>query len=346
MKAAVYEDIEKISIKDIAIPKTPEGGMLVKILGCSVCGSDVRTYFFGNSMINPPWIIGHEIVGEIIENLSDNGMKKKQRITVGTAIPCGHCYHCYLGHYTMCSNMKAHGFEFPGGYAQYMAIDPYAIEREVLNIIPDNVSSDEACLTEPLACVLNAQEILNIGLGDNVVVIGTGAIGCMHIQLARVRGASKIIAFDLNKKRLEVAKKFDVDYVANPEEEDPKEIIEKIIGKEGANVIIVACGVGQAQSLALDLAAPRGRICNFGGLPKTSPMNTINANLIHYKELNVMGSFSSNPRQNFQALQLIASGKINVKPLISKVMSLDRLEEAILEMKRGESMKIIIHPNE
>lgn len=346
MKAAIYEGIEKISIKDISTPKTPEGGMLVKVIGCSVCGSDVRTYFFGNSMINPPWIIGHEIVGEIIENLSNNGMLKGERVTVGTAIPCGHCNNCYSGYYTMCSNMKAHGFEFQGGYAQYMPINSYAIDRKVLNPIPDNVTSNEACLTEPLACVLNAQEIINVSLGDNVVVIGTGAIGCMHIQLAHIRGASKIIAFDINEKRLEIAKKFHVDYLANPEKEDPKEVIKKIMGEKGANVIIVACGVAKAQSLALELAAPRGRICNFGGLPKTNPMNTINANLIHYKELSVMGSFSSNPRQNSQALDLIASGKIDVKPLITKTMPLEKLEEAILEMKQGQSMKIIIQPNE
>lgn len=344
MKAAIYRGTEDIVIQDVPMPEAPAGGMLVKVHGCAVCGSDVRTYFFGNSMITPPWIIGHETVGEIIENNSGNGMQVGQRITVGTAIPCGHCRQCYLGHYTMCENMTAHGFEFPGGYAEYMAIEPYAIQQGVLNCIPEHVNSDEACLTEPLACVLNGQEILNVGLGDRVLVIGTGAIGCMHIQVAHARGAAIVLALELDDRRLAVAKEF-ADHIANPAKEDPKEFVDrwtKDLG--GVNVVIVACGVAKAQMLALELASPRGRICNFGGLPKTDPMSTINANLIHYKELSIFGSFSSNPRQNQQALSLIASGAVNVKPLISKSLPLDLLESAILEMKRGESMKIVIHP--
>ena len=344
MKAAVYRGIQDIGIENIPIPETPDGGMLLKIHGCAVCGSDVRTYLFGNSMLCPPWVIGHETVGEIVENKSNNGMQPGQRITVGTAIPCGHCQHCYSGHFTMCSNMTAHGFDYPGGYSEYMAISPQAIKQEVLNCVPDHLSSDEACLAEPLACVLNGQEILNVGLGDRVVVIGTGAIGCMHIQVARARGASQIIALEMDPRRLNIAKQF-ADYVSNPNEEDPKQFVDQLTKHLGGpSVVIVACGSAQAQAQALELAGPRGRICNFGGLPKTNPMSTINANLIHYKELSVLGSFSSNPRQNTQALQLIASGVVNVKPLISKTLPLEKLEEAILEMKRGDSMKIIIRP--
>lgn len=344
MKAAIYRGTEDIVIENVPVPKTPDGGMLLKVHGCAVCGSDVRTYFFGNSNITPPWITGHETVAEIVENKSENGMQPGQRITVATAIPCGHCQHCYSGHFTMCANMTANGFDFPGGYAEYMTVSPLAIKQGVLNCVPDHLSSEEACLTEPLACVLNGQEILNVSLGDRVVVIGTGAIGCMHIQVARARGASQVIALEMDHRRLEIAKQF-ADHVANPKEEDPKQFVDRLTKHlGGANVIIVACGVAQAQALALELAGPRGRICNFGGLPKTNPMSTINANLIHYKELSVSGSFSSNPRQNAQALQMIASGIVNVKPLISKTLPLEKLEEAILEMKRGESMKIIIRP--
>ncbi|CVK19134.1 zinc-binding dehydrogenase [Sporomusa sphaeroides] len=345
MKAAVYEGIEQIKVQTVADPDVPEGGMLVKIHGCSVCGSDVRTYYHGNSMIKPPWIIGHETVGEVIENRSKNMLPIGQRITIGAAIPCGYCYNCYSGNHTMCSNMQAHGFEFPGGYAEYMAVSPLAIQQGVINAIADHVNFDDACLTEPLACVLNAQEILNVGLEDRVVVIGTGAIGCMHMQIARVRGATQVIAYDVDDKRLEIAGAFDADHIFNSSQQDPLEVIQRKFGGMGANVVIVACGSGDAQAKALELAGPRGRICNFGGLPKTSPMNTINANLLHYKELSVYGSFSSTPKQNTTALRLISSGKVNVRPLISKRMPLQNLKDAILEMKNGTSIKIVIQPH-
>lgn len=344
MRAAIYQGIEKIAIEENPIPKTPQGGILLKILGCAVCGSDVRTYFFGNSLISPPWIIGHETVGEIVENLSGNGMSIGQRVTVATAIPCGYCMQCQQGHYTMCENMKAHGFEFPGGYAEYMAIDPYAIKRGVLNCVPDHLSSEEACLTEPLACVLNGQERLQVGLGDRVLVIGAGAIGCMHMQVARARGAQQVLALEVNEKRLNIAQQF-ADHIANPHNEDPKQFIEKWTRSSGGvDVVIVACGAADAQALALELAAPRGRICNFGGLPKTNPFSTINANLMHYKELTVLGSFSSSPHHNRLALEMISSNIINVKPLISKKLPLESLESAILEMRQGTSMKIVIQP--
>jgi len=344
MIAAVYEGIEQINIKEVPTPVTPEGGLLLKIHGCSVCGSDVRTYYSGNRFITPPWIIGHETVGEVVENRSDSNLSVGQRVAVGTAIPCGHCHSCYSGHYTMCSNMQAHGFAFPGGFAEYMAVEPLAIQQGCINEIPDSVSSDQACMTEPLACVLNAQEIINVCLGDRVVVIGAGAIGCMHMQVARVRGASKIIACDIDDKRLQAASQLNPDYIFNSLHHDPAEIIKRETGERGANVVIVACSSAKAQSLALEIASPRGRICYFGGLPKSDPHVTINANLIHYNELSVFGSFSSTPLQNTTALNLISSGRVNVQPLITKRMHLNDLVSAIQEVKNGTSMKVVIYP--
>ncbi len=344
MKSAVYNGIENISIQDNPRPEIIDGGILLKIHGCAVCGSDIRTYSFGNGMLNPPWIIGHETVGEVVENKSKNGLKPGQRVAVATAIPCGHCQYCYEGKHTMCSNMLAHGFNFPGGFSEYMAISPYAVERNVLNVIPEHITSEEACLTEPLACVLNGQELLNIGLGDRVLVIGTGAIGCMHIQVAYARGASQVIALEINPARINIAKQYS-DYIINPAEVDIKEYLNSSSKEFGdINVVIVACSSAEAQAQAIELAGPRGRICNFGGLPKNNPIANINANQIHYKELTILGSFSSSPRHNKQALQMISSGAVDVKPLISKTVKLEQLEDAILEMKRGDSMKIIVKP--
>jgi L-iditol 2-dehydrogenase len=222
---------------------------------------------------------------------------------------------------------------------------PYAaIRTGCVNTIPDNLSFEEATLAEPLACAINGQELLKVGMGDTVVVIGGGALGCMHADLAKLRGARKVILVEIQEQRLEHARKFSVDVIINGVTEDVgKRVFDETEGF-GASVVVVAAPSAQAQAQALTLAAKQGRISFFGGLPKNNPMVTINANLVHYRELCIIGAYGSKPRLNRLALDLLAAGKFRTSCLIGMVVPLERIEEGIEAMAKGRVLKVVVRP--
>ena len=213
-----------------------------------------------------------------------------------------------------------------------------------VNIIPDNLSFDEASITEPFACAINGQELSKVAEGDNVVIIGAGPIGCMHIELARARGAGKIILVELSESRLEMARKFNADVYINPETQD---VISKVLSEtdgRGADVIIIAAPSGKAQEDAVSMAAYSGRINFFGGLPKDNPVVKLDSNIVHYKELFINGTSGSLPRHNKKALDLFSSGAVSAKDFITHTFPLEEILEGIRTVESGKSLKVIIHP--
>jgi L-iditol 2-dehydrogenase len=345
MKAAVYEGKESIQQREVDMPALPEGGLLLRVKACAICGADVRTFHHGHRSRQPPWIIGHEIAGQVAQ-VADGveRLRVGDRVTVAAAVPCGQCRFCVQGWRNMCSSIKAHGNHYPGGFAEYMAVMPEVIEQGAVNRIPDHVSYDEAAITEPLACVINGQELLNVSLGDTVAVIGAGPIGCMHVEVGRSRGANRTIHIELQASRLERAKAFGADFYINSRLEDPVEKVREVTDGQGADVVIVACPSREAQEQSLEMAAVRGRISLFGGLPKSDPYIKFNSNIVHYKEITVHGAFTSSPEQNQNALGLIAAGRINTQALITHKLSLTDLVKGIEIIERGEGLKVVVNP--
>ncbi len=345
MRAAIYEGKESIQLRQVAVPALPEGGLLLQVKACAICGSDVRTFHHGHRTCKPPWILGHEIAGQVVQVAEGvQAFQVGDRVTVANAIPCGRCRFCVRGWRNMCTSVKAHGSRYPGGFAEYMAIMPEVIEQGAVTHIPDHVSYDEAAISEPLACVINGQELLKVSLGDTVVVVGAGPIGCMHAQVARSRGASRIIHTELKVSRLEQARAFGADFIINSSVQDPVERVLEITGGQGADVIIIACPSHQAQEQSLQMAAVRGRISFFGGLPHSEPYIKFDSNIVHYKEITVCGSFTSSPEQNRLALSLIAAGRINTRALITHTLPLDDLVTGMGMIERGEGLKLVVHP--
>lgn len=244
----------------------------------------------------------------------------------------------------MCTAVKAHGNHYPGGFAEYMAVAAEVIEQGAVNLIPDHVSFDEAALTEPLACVINGQELVNTSLGDMVAIIGAGPIGCLHVEMARARGATRIIHLELQASRLERARAFGADVYINSSLEDPVERVLEVTDGQGADVVIVACPSKEAQAQALQMAGVRGRISLFGGLPKSDPYIKFDSNIVHYKELAVYGAFTSSPEQNRTALALIAASRINTQALITHKLPLADLVRGIELIERGEGLKVVVNP--
>lgn len=345
MKAAVLEEVGKLVIKEVEFPRVDTRGLLVKVESCAICGTDVKVYHYGHRLIHPPRITGHEVAGTIVEVGKEvKGYKVGDRVAVAPAVPCGQCYYCRRGIQSMCDNLTAIGYHYDGGFAEYMAVPPRAVENACVNFIPANITPDEAALAEPLACALNGQELSGVKLGNVVMIIGAGPMGCLHADLAKVNGATKVIISEISPARLGLSKISQADIFINSQEEDPiKRVMVETEGR-GADVVIVACSSGLAQEQALQMVAKRGNVNFFGGLPKDHSIIRFDSNLLHYREFAVVGTHGSAPRHNRLALDLIGSGKINAKKYITHRLRLEKLLEGLAMVERGEGLKIIIKP--
>lgn len=273
-----------------------------------------------------------------------DGFRDGQRVAVAPAIPCGECRYCRRGAETMCERLRSIGYQFDGGLAEFMAVPASALSAGCVNSVPEAVSFEEAALAEPLACVINAQELIHVGDGDTVLVIGAGPIGCLHAALARIRGAASMILVDLRRERLQMAGPFGADILIDASREDVQARVLEATDGAGASVVVVAAPSHRAQEQAVALAARRGRINFFGGLPKTEPTISLDANTVHYCELTVVGSYGSRPSHNRQALDLVASGRLPMRALVGLELPLDRVVEGLLAVEQGQVLKVIVRP--
>jgi len=347
MKAAVIEKLGVINVCEVPKPELLPGSMLIRVEACAICGSDIRIFRKGDPRATFPRIVGHEIAG-VIEKM---GSKVKKfhvgdRVTVAPGHGCGKCKYCLNGMGNVCINPQPSiGYASSGGFAQYIVPPVNVVENGFVNIVPDNVTFEEASMAELLACCINGQERAGLGQGDTVLIIGAGPAGCMHVELARARGASKVILTQRSMPRLLLAKeKFKPDVIIAGEGEEVIKRVKEETDGLGADVVIVAAPSPQAQEAAFSMVAPRGRVNFFGGLPKDNKMITIDANIIHYTECSATGASSSLGRQNREALDLISQGLINAKEYITHRFSLDHVLMAFTAVENKEAIKAVIFP--
>ena len=345
MNAAVLEELDKLVVKEVPDPAVGQDDALVKVYSCAVCGSDIRIFHHGNNRVHPPAIIGHESSGEIVavgERVT--GFAIGDRVALGADVPCGECAVCKAGYGNNCSINYAMGYQFQGSFAEYVPLNRIMLNFGPVHKIPDSMSWDEAALAEPLACVLNAVEITGVGLGDTVVVMGAGPIGCMIIPVALMCGAAKVIAINRSPGRLEFAKKVGADVVICSSEEDQIERVLEVTGGLGADAIFTANPSPQSHADALKMAKNRGRVNLFGGLPAGSKVE-LETNLIHYKELLVSGAHGAVPRHHRQAIDIIASGRIDIKAFISHRYPLEQTPEAFAMAESKAGLRVMVKPN-
>lgn len=319
----------------------------MRVRNCSTCGTDAKILKFGHHHIVPPRVMGHEIAGEVVElGPGVAGWEPGDRVQVIAAIPCGQCPDCLRGRMTICPNQESLGYHYEGGFAEFMVVPAKVLAVNGLNAIPDGVSFAEASVAEPLACAVNAQMLARVGDGDDVVVVGSGPIGCLHVRLARARGAARVFLVDVNAERLAMAANLvspDASLVSG--EVDVVEQVAKLTDGRGADIVITAAASGQAQEQAIQMTARQGRISFFGGLPKDKPIIALDSNLVHYRELTIVGANGSSPEHNAEALRLIAAGAVPVADLITHTLRLDQALDAFDIVARGEAIKVTIEPS-
>jgi L-iditol 2-dehydrogenase len=347
MKVLRFYAPEDVRVEEAPEPPCAPDEVKLRVRNCSTCGTDVKIFHNGHQNLSPPRVIGHEIAGEVVEVGSEvSGWSVGDRAQVIAAVPCGDCHECRKGWMAVCQNQTSMGYQYDGGFAEFMVVPPQVLKVDGLNRIPENVGYDEASAAEPLACAINAQELLDIEEGDTVVVFGAGPIGCMHIRVARgVHKAGRVFLVDVNADRLKMsADAVDPDEVINGAEVDVVERVMELTGGRGADVIITATAANVTQEQAIAMAARNGRISFFGGLPKTNPTITCDSNVVHYRQLHIHGANGSAPEHNKRALEYISTGQVPVKDLITVHLPLDRVLEAFDIVKKGEAIKVTVEP--
>jgi L-iditol 2-dehydrogenase len=346
MKAAVMEGCDVLTVKDIAEPACGVNEAIVRVEACAVCGSDIRIFHYGNDRVKPPSVIGHEIAGTVVETGKQvTRVKVGDRIALGADVPCGKCYWCVNGMGTNCAINYAIGYQFPGGFQQYMLLNQTTLDYGPVTNIPDHVSFDEAAIAEPLGCAINGLELAKFGLGRSICIIGLGPIGCMMLELSKVYGASKVFAVQRSRKRLEQARKFlpGARFIAT-EDEDPVKVVLEETGGEGVDLAITTAGTVKAHEDAIMMVRHRGYVNLFGGL-KNQPKLTLDSNIIHYRECYIMGSHGALPRHHEMAVGLIASDRVHAREYVSKKCALDDIRNAFDYHESRAGLKVIVTPS-
>ncbi|MCL2463303.1 MAG: alcohol dehydrogenase catalytic domain-containing protein, partial [Defluviitaleaceae bacterium] len=309
MLAARVYGMDDLRVEHCDKPACPEGSILVRVMACSICGTDVRIYRKGDYRAQYPVIIGHEIAGEIAEVAPGvKGYNIGDRVCVAPGHGCGHCRTCQKGYPNVCTNPHPSlGYKLNGGFAEYIAVPEHILRLGFVNKIPDGLSYNQAALSEITACCLNAQANICVQPGDTVLIMGCGPAGIIHAHLSKHFGAGRVIVTQRSSGRLERAKAMFpdvIDRTISSDEEDLNSEIMKETNGDGADVVIVCAPSREAQEKAATLVAPRGRVNFFGGLPKDDCIDKIDANVLHYKEYFISGASSSLPENNREALRL------------------------------------------
>ncbi|MCD6396429.1 MAG: alcohol dehydrogenase catalytic domain-containing protein [Spirochaetaceae bacterium] len=346
MKAVVVRAPMDFSVETVPIPKVSQGGLLLKVLACGLCGSDLRTLRMGHRKVTFPWTIGHEISGEIVEVGSEysGDLKNGDILAVGPLAYCGTCDFCQDGEYELCENQKEIGQHWPGGFAEYIAIPEENVLLGNIQKVPEGGDPVIAAITEPVSSCVNAQEKADIKLGETVVIIGTGPIGCIHISLARARGARKIFVVDISADRLKLAEAFEPDALINGSECDPVEEVMKLTEGRGAHVVIAAAPAPQAAVQAVEMARKGGRVIQFGGMPKDNCKPGVDMNIVHYRGLHIIGTTTFAPRHNRIALNLLLEGIIPADKLVTHTFPLENFVEGAKLALEGKVLKGVFIP--
>lgn len=344
MRAAFLVGPTKFEIRDIPEPEPPPDGLVLAIKACGVCGSDLRRWKEGIPPGGEPVIAGHEISG-VVSAVGKHlkGYAAGDRLAVAPDVHCGDCYYCKRCMYNLCDNLRLVGITpgYPGGFAEKMILTGEILTNGVVHKIPGDMAYSDAAFAEPCSSVLATHAHIDTGLGDTVVVMGAGPIGCLHIAVSMARGAKVILSEPMPVRR-EMALSFSPEWVIDPFSEDLVRRVREITCGVGVDSVICANPVAATQTQAVELVRKGGKVVLFGGLPKANPMTTLNGNLIHYGEIQVIGSFSYHPSFHETALEVIDRKLIASQKLITHIFPLEQIDEAFQTAAAGEALKILV----
>jgi L-iditol 2-dehydrogenase len=352
MRAAIWDGPGAMRVGEVADATCPVDGVLLRVTACGICGTDVRAFFNGDRRISPPWVLGHEISGEVVEigeqaagELAQADVKVGDHVHCISTLWCGRCRLCRSGNEHLCVRHELMGFDYQGAYAELLAIPEIALKN--LFAIPEGLSDAEATFADPLSDAICGHKDLAVGLDESVVVIGAGPVGTAHAAIARLEGAGQVLLLEASSDRLGLAREILGDermsYIDVSNGYGTAAVRDATDGI-GADVVIVACSSGDAQEQAMEMAAPRARVLFFGGLPKGTTHIRFPSNILHYGEVQVLGSYASRHRDQLHALDMLAGDIGGLRRVVSDIVDLDATPEAFERIRSGGVLKIVVRP--
>ena len=339
MVNAVLKEVGQIDVEEAVLPEPRAGELLIKVMACGVCGTDVHIFSGGKGAAdNPlPIVLGHEFSG-IVEKVGIGvpDIKAGDRVSIDPNVLCGHCYYCLNGIGHFCENMIGIGTLINGGFSQYCVVPFRSAYR-----ISDSTSFVEGAMAEPLACCLHGIEMCNISSGDDVVIIGGGMIGLLMVQLAKIQGAGRIVLVEPVEKKRSLGQKLGADICIDPVKCDVGESLRNA-GINRVSVVIECVGKPSTIQTAIEIAGKKSTVMIFG---LTHPDETIDVKPfdLFRNEIEVKSSFI-NPYTISRAIALIDSKKIDVKSMIADCVPLKRLVSILSDESLRAEGKYIVEP--
>ncbi|MDU8925584.1 alcohol dehydrogenase catalytic domain-containing protein [Pasteurellaceae bacterium LIM206] len=335
VRAVCLQAPQKVGIKEVPYPTKKVDEVLIKIESMGICGSDIGAYRGTNPLVTYPRVLGHELIGVVLE--SGIGMPKDikvgDRVVIEPYVYCGQCYPCSIGRTNCCENLKVLGVHIDGGMQEVMAHPAHLITK-----VPSNLPIEQLVLAEPLTISLHAVHRTQVKAEEFVTIIGAGAIGLMAALVALAYGATPILV-DILDGRLDYAKQIGIPHIINPNKQDDIETIKGITHGRMSEVVIEASGANSAVKNTLKYTSFAGRVA-LTGWPKSE--TSLPTNLITFKELNIYGSRTSEGEFK-EALELLSSGKLNPNHIISKIIKFEQLPEFI--QKQSENPEQFLKVN-
>ncbi len=337
MKVAYWYNNKDIRIEEVPDPRPGPAEMLVRVMSCGICGSDIVEWY---RLPRAPLVQGHEIGAEVVAvGKSVKKYKPGDRVFIAPKVPCLQCYYCRNGHYPQCSEVKE---RLPGGFAGYILV-PEILVKNGTYLLPDSMTFDQSTFIEPLACVVRAQRLAGVQKGQSVLVIGCGMSGLLHIKLARTKGC-KIIAADINKTKLEIARQMGADITINAADNISEQLM-KETGRK-ADVVLLCASADSAVEQAW-LTVDKGGVIVLFAVPAPDKKVVVPVNDFWMKEITILSSYYCGPPDIVEALKLIEWQTITVDDLITHRLPLaDIVKGFQLVVDGRESVKVIIKPNE
>ena len=336
MKAVCIEKPWSVGVKDVDRVEPNYEESVIKVHAAGICGSDIGAFRGTNNIVSYPRIIGHEIAGEVISvgTKNPNNIKVGDRVVIDPYTYCGHCYPCSLGKTNCCRNIKVRGVHIDGGMCEY-----FTHYTDMLVKIPDGLDWEKAALAEPLTIALHAIHRLNLKKGEHIVVFGAGTIGLLVAMASLAYEAIPIIV-DIVDERLELAKSIGVKYTINPKRDNTEQKVAELTHDAYAECVCEASGASASIRASFDVVCHAGRVA-FTGYPKGE--TTLPTDIITKKELDVLGT--RNSRGDFpEALELIASKKVDVEKIITKVVPVEEAPETLRDIEKnpGNYLKVVV----
>jgi L-iditol 2-dehydrogenase len=348
MKAAVILKPGVIAIQDLPIPTPGPGDVLLKVEACALCGTDQRV-LSGEKHVDVP-IVGHEITGCVTAvGAGVTQFKPGERYIVQTVVGCGECPMCALHRENLCEKgFKAIGYQWNGGFAEYMIMPKKAVDQGCLIPIPQDLSPELGTLIEPLSCCVNGMKYIPMETAEHVLIFGGGIIGVLNGLVARARGARRITIMDVSTDRLNLLQKIGLpfdDFVSSREHK-PDEWVKSATRGRGVDAVVVAASVKQLVTVGIKLLKRSGHLSIFAGMPKSDPTELTDLNLIHYLELNLHGANSSALAEYLTARDFLVNGKIDGRKLVTHTFPLAQFDEAVKVQANpaSGSLKVVIKP--